>query len=156
MMTRIRRTAKELKGASDRLHYEFWMLKLVARALASRIVSQGWLLNSLLESFVIHFRALLDFFYAEKPKIDDVIASDFFPDEGRWEKIRPPLSEYLSKSRAQAHKEIDHLTYARLDVEPETKGWNYVEVSNEIKSIMDLFLANAPKHLFGNRWKIIF
>ena len=132
------------------------MLISVARALASRIASQGWLLDSLLESFVIHFRALLDFFYAEKPRIDDVIASDFFPDEGRWEKIRPPLSEYLSKFWARAHKEVAHLTYARLDVTPETKEWNHVEIADEIKSIMDLFLANAPKHLFGNRWKEIF
>jgi hypothetical protein len=156
MMTRAHRTEKDLKGSLEHLHYEFWMLMSVAQALASGIASQGWLLNALLESFVIHLRALTDFFYPEKPKNDAVIAADFFKEVGAWETIRPPLSGELSKSRVRAHKEIAHLTYARLKVTPETKRWKYIEIANEIRSIMELFLKNAPRNLFGDSWKDFF
>ena len=125
----------------------------VAQALASGIASQGWLLNALLESFVIHVRGLIDFFYIEEPKTDDVIAADFFTEATAWKKIRPPLSDSLSTSRKRAHKEIAHLTYARLEVTPETKGWKFVEIANEIRSVMDLFIRNVPKNLLGERWK---
>jgi len=152
-MTKPNRTDAELKGASDHLHYEFWMLMSVAQALASGIAANGWLLNALLESFVIHFRALIDFFYIDKPQKDYVIAADFFVEKDSWEKIRPPMSDDLSRLRARAHKEIAHLTYARLHVTPETKGWKFFEIANYIKSVMNLFFQKAPNNLFSDRWK---
>ncbi len=122
-MARTKRTDEELQEASNHLQYEFSMLMSVAQAFASGIAAQDWLVNALLESFVIHFRALLDFFYPPaNVKNDDVLAGDYFDDSEAWEKIRPQLSEALSRAKTRAHKEIAHLTYARLDVTPETKG----------------------------------
>jgi hypothetical protein len=152
-MTRPNRTEAELKGALDHLHYEFWMLMSVVNALASGKVSDQWLVNALLESFVIHLRNLIDFFYIERPQNDDVIAADFFAKKDAWEKIRPAISNDLSKSRTRAHKEIAHLTYARLHVTPATKGWNFIKISTDITSIMKLFFHNAPSNLFGDSWK---
>lgn len=152
-MTRPNRTEAELKGASDHLHYEFWMLMSVAQALASGIAANGWLINALLESFVIHFRTLIDFFYIEKPHKDDVIAADFFVEKDAWEKIRPRVSDDLSRSRARVHKETAHLTYARLHVTPKAKKWKYVEIANNVRSIMNLFYQKAPNNLFSDRWK---
>jgi hypothetical protein len=153
-MARTKRTNKELQEASNHLQYEFSMLISVAQALASGIATQGWLVNALLESFVIHFRALLDFFYPqEKTKKDDVLAEDYFDHSDRWKNIRPHLSEALSRAKTRAHKEIAHLTYARLDVTPETKGWAFIEIANEMNDLMEVFLKNVPRNNLGSRWK---
>ncbi len=151
-MTRQIRTDQELQEASEHLHYEFWMLTSLAKALGSGIASQGWLTNALLESFVIHFCGLLDFLYAERSKPDDVIAADYFS-PGEWEKLKPPLSESLKKARGRAHKEVAHLTYERLNVTPEKKPWALISIANEIQIVMNVFLEHVPKHRLGHRWQ---
>jgi len=129
------------------------MLMSVAQTLASGIAAQGWLVNALLESFVIHFRALLDFFYPpENVKKDDVLAGDYFDDSDGWEEIRPQPSKVLNRAKIRAHKEVAHLTYARLDVTPETKGWAFIEIANEINKLMDVFLKHAPRNRLGSLW----
>lgn len=152
-MAREKHTDPVLQEASNHLHYEFWMLTSLAKGLASSIAANGWLPNALLESFVIHVRVLLDFLYVEQPKPDDVIAADYFPSSEEWEKLRPAQSETLKKSRTRAHKELAHLTYARLNVTPETKPWAFIEIANQIHRVMDIFLGNVPKHLLGNQWQ---
>jgi hypothetical protein len=152
-MARTKRTDEELQEASNHLQYEFSMLMSVAQAFASGIAAQDWLVNALLESFVIHFRALLDFFYPPaNVKNDDVLAGDYFDDSEAWEKIRPQLSEALSRAKTRAHKEIAHLTYARLDVTPEKKGWAFIELANEMKNVMEIFLRGVPNTRLGSRW----
>ena len=152
-MARTKRTDRELQEASNHLQYEFSMLMSVAQAFASGIAAQGWLVNALLESFVIHFRALLDFFYPpDNAKKDDVLAEDYFDDDG-WEKIKPQLSDALTRAKTRAHKEVAHLTYARLDVTPETKGWAFIEIANEMNKVMEVFLKNVPKNRLGSRWQ---
>ena len=153
-MARTKRADKELQEASNHLQYEFWMLMSVAKAFASGIAAQGWLVNALLESFVIHFRALLDFFYPpEKVKKDDVLAEDYFDDSDDWEKIRPQLSEALSRAKKRAHKEVAHLTYTRLDVTPETKGWAFIEIAKEMNKVMEVFVKNVPRNRLGSQWQ---
>lgn len=152
-MTRKKRTDKELEEASNHLHYEFFMLNSVARALASGIAAQGWLGNALLESFVIHFRALHGFFYPPNTaKKDDVIADDYFDDDA-WQKLRPELSEGIIRAKKRADKEVAHLTYARLDVTPALKPWVFIEIANEMNKVMDAFLNNVTGNRLGARWK---
>ena len=149
-MARTKRTDEELQEASNHLQYEFSMLMSVAQAFASGIAAQDWLVNALLESFAIHFRALLDFFYPPaNVKNDDVLAGDYFDDSEAWKKIRPQLSEALSGAKTRAHKEIAHLTYARLDVTPEKKGWAFIELANEMKNVMEIFLRGVPNTRLG-------
>jgi hypothetical protein len=125
------RSDEDLRRSMEHLEYEFTMLMAVAQAMASGISRQGWLTNALLESFVIHFRALVDFFYPPAhPKSDDVLATHFYEDPAEWESIRPALSNELKRGRERAHKEIAHLTYTRLSVTPETKPWDFVEISS--------------------------
>jgi hypothetical protein len=153
-MARQKRTDHVLQEASKHLHYEFWMLASLAGGLASGITADLWLRNALLESFVIHVRVLIDFLYAERPKPDDVIAADYFSPSEEWEKLRPAQSETLERARIRAHKELAHLTYARLNVTPETKPWPFIEIAKEIHSVMDIFLANVPKHLLSGQWRV--
>jgi len=152
-MPRTKRTDAELQEASNHLRYEFSMLGSVAQAIASGMSSNGWLLNALLESFVIHFRNLLDFFYpTENAKNDDVLAEDYF-DDGAWNKIRPALSDAMAQGKIRAHKEIAHLTYARLQVTPESKNWKFIDITNELNEIMEVFVSHVPKARLGSKWQ---
>ena len=127
------------------------MLVSIANALASVPAEKGWLQNALLESFVIHYRALLDFFYA-KPRRDDVSANDYFDSVDEWPKLRPPETEVLKLSRKRAGKEIAHLTYARLDVTPETKGWRFRQITEDLNRVIQAFLDNIPRERLGDAW----
>ncbi len=89
----------------------------VSAALHSNLASDPLLRNALLESFVIHFRALVDFLYRPKnAHPDGMAAEDFLGDKTDWTEARPTISPILDSSRHGAHKEIAHLTYARLMV----------------------------------------
>ena len=146
---------EELREASNHLHYEIRMLTSLANGIASGIPGQGPIANALLESFVIHVRAVMDFLYAEKPQADDVIAEDFYDTPDQWPKIRPALSELLSHAKRRAGKEVAHLTYARLDVTPEIKPWRFVQIANEILTVINTFLENVPKSKLGSQWKTL-
>jgi hypothetical protein len=140
------RSDEELRAVAKHLDYEFWMLTSLAQSMATGISAQGWLTNALLESFVIHFRALVDFFYPPlHPKPDDVLATHYFEDSAEWERLRPPLSEALQHGRARAHKEIAHLTYTRLDVTPDKRSWPFVEIANQMEELMQVFRENAER-----------
>ena len=151
-MRRKQRTIEELQSASNHLYYEWWMLRSTASAMASGIAQQGWLINSLLEIFVIHVRGLMDFFYADRPKPDDVLAADFFSSPVEWETVRPPCSETLSLAKKRAGKEIAHLTYARLAVTPENKSWQFIEVTAEVQKVMEVFLKHVAPEKLGTDW----
>jgi hypothetical protein len=152
-MSRKIRTESKLKEASDHLHYEIWMLTSLAHGIGTGIAGQGPIANALLESFVVHVRALMDFLYNDNLKPDDVIAEDYFGNADEWKNIRPALSESLKQAKRRAGKEVAHLTYARLDVTPETKPWRFVDIANEIAAILNIFLENVPKSNLGKQWE---
>lgn len=128
------------------------MLHAVANGLGSGLFGPGPISNALVESFAVHVRGLVDFLYSENPRPDDVIAEDYFADTTQWAKLRPPLSDVLSLATRRAGKEIAHLTYARLDVTPDTKPWQFLVITNEIAPVLSLFLKNISSELLGNRW----
>ena len=152
-MDRKKRKKQEFKEASNHLHYEVWMLSSLAHGMGSGIAGKGPIANALLESFVIHVRVLMDFLYNESPHPDDVIAEDYFSFPDEWRNMRPPLSKLLRQAKRRAGKEVAHLTYARLDVTPETKPWLFVQIANEISTVIKVFIENVPKSKLGKRWE---
>ena len=148
-MTREKRSEAVLRGASDCLHYEIEMLTTLARELSTGIAGQVVIHNALVESFVIHARVLLYFLYAECPRPDDVIAKDFLPAPDEWAKIRSPKTELLQTVHRRVGKEAAHLTYARLQVTPETKGWEFLQIEKDIGTALSRFLEMVPKSLLG-------
>ena len=135
------------------------MLVSIANAMMSIPAEKGWLQNALIESFVIHYRALFDFFYIE-PRSDDASAGHYFDSvedwaawaEHGWAGLRPPETELLQKSRKRAGKEIMHLTYTRLDVTPETKPWRFREITDDLNRVVQTFLDNVPRERLGDHW----
>jgi hypothetical protein len=151
---RPKRSVKELKTASEHLHYEVSMMASAANGLASGIAGQGnTIANALLESFVLHVRCILDFLYAPvNLRADDVVAQDYFDNPLMWENLRPAMSETLRKARSRAGKEMTHLTYARLDVTSETKPWKFIQIRDEIIALNNAFLQNVDKTKLAGAW----
>jgi len=71
------------------------------------------MVSALLESFGIHLRNLIDFFYTSRLKPDDVIAEDFCPG---WSET---ISGTLKAAKEGANKEISHLTLCKLHTHSE-------------------------------------
>ena len=130
-----------LLDASHHLFYEIWMFYESARFLKRDIGTDVVSTNAHLESFAVHGRVLLSFFYSEAEQ-DDVIARHYIKN---WENICPPIPEKLKKIRFRVGKEVAHLTYSRLHVTPEAKGWD-VSAEQEMHQIVEKFQENVPKN----------
>ncbi|MGD0785047.1 MAG: hypothetical protein ABR969_04465 [Sedimentisphaerales bacterium] len=135
------RTVEELKGALERLEYEVWMLWSLANILATDNQGKGVIHNALLESFLIHTRILIEFLYKDEPYKDNVRASQYFTPDSPWESIRPPKTELLEKTEKDAHKQLAHLTYTRLQGKMQ---WPYIKIVNDIKAVLQVFRENLP------------
>ncbi len=150
-MARVSRSKTELIEASVHLHYELEMLRLLAHEQGTQ-PHHPVLNNALLECIAIHARVLFDFFYNDSPRSDDVSAIDYLPD---WPKIRPATSAHLLRIGERVGKEVAHLTYARLDVLPELKGWDVVGLANEIRELMKSFVKLVPANLLSKKWEYL-
>ena len=64
--------------------------------------------NAIMESFVLHLRNLLDFFYTPPRKTD--VSATLFYDSGHLPPDFPPESAILSTAHRRAHKEMSHIT----------------------------------------------
>jgi hypothetical protein len=105
--------------------------------------------NSFVEVSTLHARILQQFLYRDRPpREDDALAVHFFERPEDWVGIRPAPSAHLSALGGRVGKEIAHLTYARMDLSPEEKSWNFLPTSNELMGTLDLFVRSAmPQRL---------
>jgi hypothetical protein len=145
MNKRKKRDTTELHFILNHIRYELDMLTIVANALKSGIAGKSPLNNSLIESFAIHVRNLIDFIWPNNPSNDNVISDDFFNDKNIWSNVKPQITGNLNKARLRAHKEIAHISYDRLKVSPENKPWDFITITKEISYAMNLFFNNIPK-----------
>lgn len=102
-----------------------------------------YIYNCYLDSFIIHFRCLVDFFFSEKPRKDDITAQDFLD----WElptELRPQMKDWKEK----AHKYVAHITESRKHNE---MFWPYVEMVNALKPNIDQFLKETGRTIHYHR-----
>lgn len=128
------------------------MLCQLAKGLASGVLGEGTIRNAALEAFLLHARALTEFFYQASPRSSDIVAQDFMPVSVIWTEICPPISTALEKVRHRAGKHLAHLTYDRLEVKPETKPWPFLEILSGIAAPLRAFLQHAPKDVLSEDW----
>ncbi len=140
-----------LEYSGEHLLYEFYMLIRCAEFLANQhehiqcaVDDTQTIRNVLVESYAIHLRNLVAFFYGEsnRPLPTDVFAVDFL-ESGEWQRLRPPKSETLKKAEQRAHKQIAHLTTERYAGVHEEKAWNIISLTKEIKDITRIFIGAA-------------
>lgn len=150
-MPRGERTEVQMRAfAEEHLNYEYQMLMATAIELSNSSHPQH-VRNSLLESFTIHLRALVDFIWEpQRLRDDDAVASDFFNSPEKWLNVRPSFPDALEPARSRTGKEVAHLTYARLDVTADAKRWHIVDMANAIAAALAVFAKNADHAYLGD------
>jgi len=152
MAARPNRTDDELRQISEHLFYELWMLDTTARVLAMEAFGEGPVRNALLESFTIHARGLLQFFFPSQPRPDDALAVDSLSDTPAWEGARGEMPPILADLAARVGKEVAHLTYGRLLVTAETKPWHFLDAVKALSLVAQTFRSMVPDNLLGPHW----
>ena len=113
-------------------------------------------INAHVESFAIHLRSLLDFFYLD-PKIahkEDVLAEHYFDNPKDWYKVRPTISEgELISIKSRVGTEIAHLSYKRLLLSVADKLWPFIELKSYVLNALKEFLLMVDASLLSDRWK---
>lgn len=107
---------------------------------------------ALIESFIIHLRNIIDFFYIH-PKDDDIIAEFYYPN---WENNRPKKSELLRNSKIRANKELAHLTTLRKNGIPKEKSWDIKRLRKEINGLFNEFFEGADSDLISPSVELTF
>lgn len=141
---------KLLAFSKEHLFYEIDMLYGVSRTLINGMEDR-YIYNALLESFIIHASVILDFFYEPQMNADDAKAVHYMADIKKWKTILPPQSEGFKRFQRKRNKELVHLSYRRLEVQPEEKKWAVRRTTKQIKKIVNLFLENAIKESISPR-----
>src|SRR5712691_10304014 len=110
----------------EHLRYEIQMLQETAQRLlhSDALHIDAVLKNAVVESCLVHARALGSFIYPPDDKRDDDVTSDdYATDPSTWASARgtkPPILKTLS---FRTGKEIAHLTTKRLDDDDPAKRW---------------------------------
>jgi hypothetical protein len=127
-----------LDFSGKHLLYEFQVFFWVATNMPS---GRGFPLSVSLESFAIHLRNLIDFFYRPPQPPDDIGASDFYDPLSGW--VYGTMSSTLEVARERANKEVSHITFKRKTGMAYGKPWDVSALSAEIKTLAQRFAAGA-------------
>jgi hypothetical protein len=138
----VGRTEQELKDASEHVKYEIHMLMATASFLskyagAADQVTQ----NAYIESFVLHLRNLIDFFYPPQDAKDLMLAEHYVSSVANWNDTRPAMTERLLDAKRRANKLAAHLSYKRIVTD---KRWGWAAILAELQRLISCFLSNLP------------
>lgn len=126
-----------IKYSGEHLMHELSMLWELAAILPGRKGSTET--SAFVESFGIHLRNLIDFFYDEGHG-DDVTARDFLDAGTAWTPNKP---DRLEKARTRVNKELSHLTQSRKSGSPPEKEWDTASLLEDIEAVARAFAATA-------------
>ena len=129
----------EAKAAFPHLRYEFQMSLATARLIQVGGLSADHA-YALLESWVLHVRNLIDFFYTPK-KFDDIVMVEFVHN-GQEVGDFPEITTELERARERANKEMAHLTYSRVGKSDADRQWAVglitIQLIERMKAFADL------------------
>jgi hypothetical protein len=139
-----------LRYADEHLLYEIDMLNKTAKFYPG---CDQVVINMRIESFGAHLRNLIDFFYNNTPRSDDVVATDFFSDESAGMPLIPIISETLNRAKIRVGKELGHLTTKRIHGYAPEKEWDFAGLTNEINALLKVFILHARMDVLSNGFK---
>lgn len=141
-MPRTVPTPAQLVAASTDLLYEIEMLGHTAQLLHQAKPwerSSYWvdktLYFAMVESFALHARSLMAFFYPSGRSQGDVFATDYIPGwraPGKW--------DGFDQDRTRLHREIMHLNVNRP---PQTSGWNFGRIVEGLNHQLRSFINDV-------------
>ena len=107
--------------------------------------------NSLLNSYSMHARNLIDFLYLRsfgRDRDTDIIVQDFIDQDLLKGKL-PAISPILKEAKIKADKQVAHLTTNRVEYEKKGKEWKFVEIAIEIYNRFSAISALFPSNKTG-------
>ena len=129
----------DLQEMLTQVNYEYNMLSHTAARISK--IKDGPEKNAMLESFLIHVRNLIDFFYIDTPSIDDdVLAVDYFSSPKDWITKRGKFPQYLKDAKIKANKLLSHITLSRIKKYKGDKGWQVLKIKGKIDNILECFM----------------
>jgi hypothetical protein len=133
--------------ASKPVEYEIRKFRETHNALATEEYPPEFH-DQLVEAYALHLRNLIEFLY-DKPEKNHIRATHYFSDPERWRSIAGKRSATLGKAQGQASEQVNHLTYGRVGLTQEEKGWLIGELSLEIVGVLAKFLKHADEDRMG-------
>lgn len=130
---------------AEHVRYEVLMSLNVTSAILQKKQSLRGLEFAAIESYAIHLRNLITFFYPFSLRDVDVCAKHFFVKEEMWKKIRPELSDILGEAKIRADKEVGHLTTSRHNNMHRDKEWDVRKLMGELMPLFMFFCDSADK-----------
>lgn len=158
----VGRTKEELRTASEHLAYEIDMFRATADLLAAGSLQNTAVENAVLESFTVHARALVQFFFRPHKTYDDDMLAEQYVEN--WASVWESVPAALVKVNERVGKEIAHLTFERLRIAPAAKSWDIAEISRAMSVLIDDFQRRAPAECLvsigvvgdeGSRWSVV-
>jgi hypothetical protein len=94
--------------------------------------------NADIETFAVHVRVLIDFFFGG----GSPVAADYFDDKSTWPSTLRPKSKLrsLQHIKRRVGAEISHLSHQRT---APAADWGYQEIWNNLAPLVLLFIENA-------------
>ena len=100
--------------------------------------------NQCLEDALTHARVIYEFlFRPPRRNCPDVRARHFFDTPSQWTLSSGDLCPYMMKHLERLNRSVLHLSYDRLQYEP-NKKWDLHTITNEIKDSWKFFLEKLP------------
>jgi hypothetical protein len=103
--------------------------------------------NAIIEAHLVHARTLISFFFPNKNRKDDVVATDYFDfDPAR---LLFDKGEFLKKQVQIIGGQLVHLTTKQIPILTSEKEWPISEIKEQLVPIIERFLLNVPINLFA-------
>ena len=116
-------------------------------------VDRQFVENIIVETYLLHGRNLLEFFYYDDQQQDKATANEFLEKWNDWKKLRPPLTESLKILRRRVDRETTHLTYKRIVGKPESKFWNFHVLYVDLMMVFCIFAKNVAEEYADEKFR---
>lgn len=138
-------TNAQLTAFTEHLLYDVEMLFGTADLLEALEEEAPWVVRmGLIETFALKARSLIDFLWKDASTFKtDALAVHYF-DDSQWAVLRPEMESTLDHVGKRAGREIAHLTYHRVSVAEEAKGWAFLHVAGSIGRCLRVFVDHVP------------
>lgn len=143
----------KIPGAADKHKMDIFMYEIdMVNALPKMIGKENstYLNNAAVESFLIHVRALKDFFEGNNNYSDDLTCLDFKSRNGK--PCSPQILELKADFKKALDKSVAHITKTRLLHKVE---WDILLIRNAINKAAYLFLSSCSPEEFPSEGKRI-
>ena len=116
--------------------YEFWMLWILATfKVPEDALPPEFTRGAMLESLLLHFRGLREFFKSKSSDADTVLAADFAP------RVPPAWKNIVEREGPRLNKLLSHVSYSRRDL---LRNWDHPKIARIVRERFVAFLGAIP------------